>query len=95
MQDSWEHQYYPVYYFLLNEVPEKYLGGKKSVEDGDTYDIVVGNQQASGAAKVFSTPSELSGLIKITFGTMHAWFEEDEQVYIHPKDPYKVNLWKH
>ena len=23
---------------------------------------------------------------------MDAWFEEDDQIYIHPKDPYKVKI---
>ena len=87
---SWEHKYFPVYYFPLSQVPDKYLTRKQTVEDGEVYDITVGDQHASGAAKVFSTPAELSGLIKIKFDAMDAWFEEEEQIYAHPKDPYKV-----
>lgn len=33
---------------------------------------------------------ELTGLLSIEFGSMDAWFEEDEQIFVHPKDPYKV-----
>jgi len=28
-------------------------------------------------------------LIRFPFDKMGAWFEEDEQIYVHPKDPYK------
>lgn len=34
---------------------------------------------------------ELAGLVSIDFGAMDAWFEEDEQIFVHPKDPYKVS----
>ena len=34
-------------------------------------------------------PSPLAGLVRIPFAEADAWFEEDEQIYVHPKDPYK------
>jgi hypothetical protein len=84
----WEHPYYPVYYFPLSEVSEEYL--KQSVPNGDEYDLVAGGRCAASAAKMF-TDGALAGLIKITFSAVDAWFEEEEQIYGHPKDPYKVN----
>lgn len=33
---------------------------------------------------------DLADLFTINFGAMDAWFEEDEQIFVHPKDPYKV-----
>ncbi|KAK7050866.1 hypothetical protein VNI00_004978 [Paramarasmius palmivorus] len=85
----WEHAYYPFYYFPRGEVKAEFLQGKKTGSDGEEiYDIVVGDRKAPSAAKVF-TQSELAGLIKIEFAKMDAWFEEDEEVYVHPKDPYK------
>ncbi|EEB91050.1 hypothetical protein MPER_10661, partial [Moniliophthora perniciosa FA553] len=63
--------------------------GKKTGSDGvETYDIVVGKHTAPQAATVF-TQDKLAGLLKIDFRAMNAWFEEDEQVFVHPKDPYK------
>lgn len=35
---------------------------------------------------------ELAGLFKVKFASADAWFEEDERIYGHPKDPYKVCL---
>lgn len=30
------------------------------------------------------------GLVKVIFGKADAWFEEDEEIFVHAKDPYKV-----
>ncbi|OBZ72580.1 hypothetical protein A0H81_07780 [Grifola frondosa] len=32
---------------------------------------------------------DLEGLVQLDFGSMDAWFEEDEEIFVHPKDPYK------
>ncbi|KAI3615050.1 hypothetical protein WG66_016924 [Moniliophthora roreri] len=85
----WEHAYYPFYYFPREEVQDQYLQGKKTGSDGvEMYDIVVGKHTAPQAVTVF-TQGKLAGLLKIDFRAMDAWFEEDEQVFVHPKDPYK------
>ncbi|KAF5337939.1 hypothetical protein D9758_013085 [Tetrapyrgos nigripes] len=91
----WEHAWYPQYYFPGSEVSPEFLDSntKQSKPEGTTiYDVVSGNARAQGAATVFpSSHSEpaLAGLTKITFSAMNAWFEEDEQIFGHPKDPYK------
>lgn len=36
------------------------------------------------------TGGDLAGLVSIKFDAVDAWFEEDEQIFVHPKDPYKV-----
>lgn len=60
------------------------------------YDLVVGKREARDAVTVFtdqaSDTKDLAGLLKINFAAADAWFEEDERVYVHPKDPYKVSL---
>ena len=37
---------------------------------------------------VFTT-DPLRDLVRFDFKAMDAWFEEDEQIFVHPKDPYK------
>jgi uncharacterized protein (DUF427 family) len=39
---------------------------------------------------VYPTPEldALAGHVRIAWDAMGAWFEEDEQVYFHPRDPY-------
>jgi uncharacterized protein (DUF427 family) len=31
----------------------------------------------------------LAGLVRLEFGSMDQWFEEDAPIYVHPKDPFK------
>lgn len=38
---------------------------------------------------LFLLRDPLKNLIRFPFDKMGAWFEEDEQIYVHPKDPYK------
>jgi hypothetical protein len=86
---SWEHQYYPLYFMRFPDVPEKYLRNPKQGATSTTYDLVVGEHVAEGAVTVHSG-GNLKDLVKITFDKVDAWLEEDEEIYIHPRDPYKV-----
>lgn len=33
--------------------------------------------------------AELAGRVRVEFAAADAWFEEDERIYVHPRDPYK------
>ncbi|KAK0450269.1 DUF427-domain-containing protein [Armillaria borealis] len=66
----WDSPFYPLYYFNVTELPEKYLQGKQATSDG-------------------SRSGDRAGFFKLNFGAMDAWFEEEEQIFVHPKDPYK------
>jgi uncharacterized protein (DUF427 family) len=35
------------------------------------------------------THSGLQGLVRVPFGDIDQWFEEDEPIYVHTKDPFK------
>ena len=89
---SWLKPNYPVYFFDSDDVPEKYLSESHTPTQESqrkVYDVVSGNHRAPGAATKYFE-GELKGLITIAFNDMDAWFEEDEQIFVHPKDPYKV-----
>jgi len=34
-------------------------------------------------------PGALDGLVRVEFSAVEAWLEEDERIYVHPKDPFK------
>jgi hypothetical protein len=70
-------------------VPEKYLRNPKQGATSTTYDLVVGEHIAEGAVTVH-TDGSFRDLVKIEFNKVDAWLEEDEEIDIHPKDPYKV-----
>ena len=54
------------------------------------FDVVVGEKVAEKAVVSYKDEGDLTGLSKVIFASMDAWFEEDEQIFVHPKDPYKV-----
>ncbi|KDQ59334.1 hypothetical protein JAAARDRAFT_128260 [Jaapia argillacea MUCL 33604] len=87
--------YYPYYYFHSKDLPKQYLQKpSSSVATGDnvdekTYDLVVGSKRAESAVTEFTGNGDLAGLIRVNFSAPDAWFEEDQEIYVHPKDPYK------
>jgi uncharacterized protein (DUF427 family) len=93
----WEGPHYPVYYFPAGDVRSELLkadGGvahSPSRGDGRTFTVTAGGRQAAGAALSYeSSPIEqLQGLIRLDWDAMDAWFEEDEEVFTHARDPYK------
>jgi uncharacterized protein (DUF427 family) len=52
--------------------------------------VRAGNKEAPGAAVRYqdSPIADLRDLIRLDWDAMDAWFEEDEEVFTHPRDPY-------
>jgi uncharacterized protein (DUF427 family) len=92
----WEVPYYPAYYFPVADVradllePDGGTAHSPSRGDGQTYTVTAGGKQAPGAAVRYadSPIPELRDLIRLDWDAMDAWFEEDEEVFTHPRDPY-------
>lgn len=91
----WEVPYYPAYYVPLEDVRAELRpdgGGSHSPSRGDarSYTVVAGGREAIGAALRYaeSPIAELRDLIRLDWHAMDAWFEEDEEVFTHPRDPY-------
>jgi uncharacterized protein (DUF427 family) len=74
----WEIPYYPTYY-----LPEEDVLATLTAARDDTYDVVVGDVTVPGAAR------RHLDLVRLEFGAMDEWLEEDEPIYVHPRDPYK------
>ncbi|KAJ7455320.1 hypothetical protein B0H11DRAFT_1739769 [Mycena galericulata] len=87
----WENRYYPTYFFPQSELAQEHIQLASQHSEGDKYDLVAGPKKAPGAVTFYSNSSHehLNGLLKINFSQADAWFEEDEQIFVHPKDPYK------
>ncbi|KAJ3507514.1 hypothetical protein NLJ89_g6265 [Agrocybe chaxingu] len=88
--DGIPDRYYPHYYFLREDLPVHwYLHLASSSDDDEVYHIGAGGMNdLLNSVKVHLT-GPLKGLGAIRWNAMDAWFEEDEQIFIHPKDPYK------
>ena len=92
----WEVPYYPTYYFPLADLRAQLLETdgpathSPSRGDGHTFTIKAGSREAPRAAVRYqhSPIEELRDLIRLDWDAMDAWFEEDEQVFTHPRDPY-------
>jgi uncharacterized protein (DUF427 family) len=92
----WEKPYYPAYYFPVADVrtellePDGGVAHSPSRGDGRTFTIRAGGKEAPGAALRYedSPIEDLRDLIRFEWDAMDAWFEEDEEVFTHPRDPY-------
>jgi uncharacterized protein (DUF427 family) len=91
----WENPHYPVYYFPLDDVRAELVPdgpGRRSPSRGDStaYTVKVDGKEAPGAALRFeeSPVEELRGLVRFEWDALDSWFEEDEEVFVHPRSPY-------
>lgn len=84
----WEHPYFPVYYFQSSELRPEYLANKQPGDDADVYDLTINGKISPSAIKLIKK-GDLKDYIKIESNKVDAWFEEDERIFGHPKDPYK------
>jgi len=92
----WEAPYYPTYYFPRGDVRAQLTDDgappahSPSRGDAQTLTVSAGGKSAAAAALLYeSSPlAELAGTVRIAWDAMDAWFEEDEEVFTHPRDPY-------
>ena len=92
----WEVPYYPAYYFPAADVrtdllvPTAHTTHSPSRGDAQHFTVKAGGKEAVDAAWQYleSPVTELRDLIRFEWHAMDAWFEEDEEVYTHPRDPY-------
>ncbi|UNI15995.1 hypothetical protein JDV02_002475 [Purpureocillium takamizusanense] len=100
----WEHDGYPHYYVPHGELTargctlrDKSLVRSDSVTRAAVVELVV---PARDGLREFRTDrvlrftedrslGALAGLVRLEFGSMDQWLEEDAVIYVHPKDPFK------
>ncbi|MGW5683857.1 DUF427 domain-containing protein [Nonomuraea sp. NPDC003754] len=92
----WESPHYPTYYLPLADLeraelkPTGATTHSPSRGEGVIHTVVVDGKEAAGAALTHpdSPIEELREYVRLEWSAMDAWFEEDEEVYVHPRDPY-------
>jgi uncharacterized protein (DUF427 family) len=92
----WESAPYPQYYFPLADVrtdvlvPSTTQKHSPALGTAEFYTVKAGGIERTDAAWRYSeSPAEqLCDLVAFDWASMDAWFEEDEEVYTHPRDPH-------
>ena len=92
----WEAPYYPTYYFPAADVRDELLSPDGTREhspsrgDGERLTVTARGREAAGAALRYSDSpiEELRDTVRLEWSAMDAWFEEDEEVFTHARDPY-------
>jgi uncharacterized protein (DUF427 family) len=91
----WEVPYYPAYYLPRSDVrarlePTGEVRHSPSRGDAAVHNVIVGGATAKDAALVYteSPIAELVDHVRLEWSSMSAWFEEDEEVFTHPRSPY-------
>ena len=95
-----ETSHLPVYYFPRADVHMDLLTETDHHTDcpykgtASYYSVKVGDRVAENAAWTYpdplvGAPAELADHVALYWRKMDSWFEEDEEVFVHPRDPYK------
>lgn len=92
----WEKPHYPTYYFPLDDVRAELLTSEgrtshsPSRGDAEVMTLAAGGVSRAGAALRYDrSPFEsLWETVRFEWDAIDAWFEEDEQVFTHARDPY-------
>ncbi len=95
----WDTRGIPLYYFPREDVRMDLLEESDKVAtfpgQGKTvhWNVVVGERTAENAARAHPEPPEnvpeLAEYITFQWSAMDAWYEEEERIHVHPRDPYK------
>ncbi|HEY2205324.1 MAG TPA: DUF427 domain-containing protein [Pseudonocardia sp.] len=86
----WEHSRYPWYHLPLADVADGVLvdeggpGERVAGRPARRHGLRAGGERRPGAALVFPEQDA----VRFDWDAVDAWFEEDEQVFVHPRDPY-------
>jgi uncharacterized protein (DUF427 family) len=88
----------PVYYFPRDDVrfdllePTDHHTHCPYKGDASYFTVVAGERRAENAVWAYPEPidaaAELAGYVAFYWNSADAWFEEDDEVFKHPRDPY-------
>lgn len=92
----WEHEYYPAWYVPIDDVDADVIettstfdGGARG--DGTVVDLrldgELDGETVSRAGWCHLDSPALSDLVRLEWESMDAWFEEDVEVFVHPRSP--------
>jgi len=91
----WESPKYPQYYIPLADVNPDVLVDERRPEHlsrgaARRFGLRAGASTREGVAHVYGDDAleGLAGTVRFEWAALDAWFEEDEEVFVHPRSPY-------
>jgi uncharacterized protein (DUF427 family) len=88
----------PIYFFPPDDVrgdlltPSERLSSSRILGEASWYDLQIGELTVDNAAWSFAAPppgaEAVTGLIAFAWDALDRWFEEDEELIVHLRDPY-------
>lgn len=89
----------PVYYFPKNDVRMELLRATDTISsclykgNASYWSIVVGDRIAEDAAwayaETYDDSPEIQNYVAFYWDKLDRWLEEEEEIFVHPRDPYK------
>jgi uncharacterized protein (DUF427 family) len=88
----WEWPPYPQFYIPVGDVSADVLvdeDREQKLKRGTArrHGLKVGATERPAAARVY-TDGSLRGYARFEWDALDAWYEEDEQIFVHPRNPY-------
>jgi uncharacterized protein (DUF427 family) len=91
----WEWPPYPQYYIPVADVRRDLLVSEGHTQQtgrglAELHGLRAGDAHRPRAARLISESAidQLKGTVRFEWAALDAWFEEDEQVFVHPRNPY-------
>jgi len=91
----WEWPFYPQYYVPVADMAPDVLVDEQRTQKlkrgvAAVYGLAVGDEQRPGSVRVYGADADpaVAGTARVDWAALDAWFEEDEQVFVHPRNPY-------
>lgn len=85
----WEHEKYPTYFFPHEDVRMDWLEKAAQTGSRSFWHLRVNGRQVERAAYDYRNQPDLEGYLTFQWHKMGHWFEEEEEVFVHARDPYK------
>ena len=93
-----ESKHLPIYYFPVEDVrtdllvPTERRTRSPIMGEASFWTVQVGNRVAENAAWRYESPPpdgpDIKEYMALFWNAMDAWYEEDDEVFVHPRDPY-------
>jgi uncharacterized protein (DUF427 family) len=94
-QYVWESPNYPQYYIPVADVNPVVLVDEQATEHGrngtvQLHGLRVGETYRPRSVRMLTrdAPGSLAGTARFDWNALDGWFEEDEEVFVHPRNPY-------